>query len=84
MELLGAWRYELQDELKTGAHFLEYSDISFASQNELPSNDSLLVQGSLRFSYPEYEFFARMDLGGEISRDDYRALQVGLQLGWYF
>ena len=84
VELLGAWRYELQDELKTGAHFLEYSDISFASQNELPSNDSLLVQGSLRFSSPESAFFARMDLGGELSRDDYRALQVGLQLGWYF
>ena len=84
VELLGAWRYELQDELKTGAHFLEYSDISFASQNELPSNDSLLVQGSLHFAYPEYDFFARMDLGGELSRDDYRALQVGLQLGWYF
>ena len=84
VELLGAWRYELQDELKTGAHFLEYSDISFASQNELPSNDSLLVQGSLRFSSPESAFFARMDVGGEISRDDYRALQVGLQLGWFF
>lgn len=84
VELLGAWRYELQDELKTGAHFLEYSDISFTSQNELPSNDSLLVQGSLRFSSPESAFFARMDLGGELSRDDYRALQVGLQLGWFF
>ena len=84
VELLGAWRYELQDELKTGAHFLEYSDISFTSQNELPSNDSLLVQGALRFSAPESVFFARMDVGGEISRDDYRALQVGLQLGGYF
>ena len=84
VELLGALRYELQDELKTEAHFLEYSDISFTSQNELPSNDSLLVQGSLRFSSPESAFFARMDLGGELSRDDYRALQVGLQLGWYF
>ena len=84
VELLGAWRYELQDELKTGAHFSEYSDISFTSQNELPSNDSLLVQGSLRFSSTESAFFARMDIGGEISRDDYRALQVGLQLGWYF
>ena len=84
VELLGAWRYELQDELKTGAHFLEYSDISFTSQNELPSNDSLLVQGALRFASPESAFFARMDLGGELSRDDYRALQVGLQLGWYF
>lgn len=84
VELLGAVRYELQDELKTGAHFSEYSDISFTSQNELPSSDSLLVQGSLRFSSPESAFFARMDVGGELSRDDYRALQVGLQLGWYF
>lgn len=84
VELLTAVRYELQDELKTGAHFSEYSDISFTSQNELPSNDSLLVQGSLRFSSPESAFFARMDVGGELSRDDYRALQVGLQLGWYF
>ena len=84
VELLGAWRYELQDEFKTGAHFLEYSDISFTSQNELPSNDSLLVQGSLRFASPDSAFFARMDLGGELSRDDYRALQVGLQLGWFF
>lgn len=84
VELLTAVRYELQDELKTGAHFLEYSDISFTSQNELPSNDSLLVQGALRFASPESTFFARMDVGGEILRDDYRALQVGLQLGWYF
>lgn len=84
VELLTAVRYELQDEFKTGAHFLEYSDISFTSQNELPSNDSLLVQGSLRFSSPESAFFARMDVGSELSRDDYRALQVGLQLGWYF
>ena len=58
--------------------------ISFTSQNELPSNDSLLVQGALRFASPESAFFARMDVGGEISRDDYRALQVGLQLGWFF
>lgn len=84
VELLGAWRYELQDELKTGAHFLEYGDIGFTSQNEQPSNDSLLVQGALRFASPDSAFFARMDLGGEISRDDYRALQVGLQLGWFF
>ena len=84
VELLTAVRYELQDELKTGAHFSEYSDISFTSQNELPSNDSLLVQGELRFASPDSAFFARMDVGGEISRDDYRALQVGLQLGWYF
>ena len=84
VELLTAVRYELQDEFKTGAHFLEYSDISFTSQNELPSNDSLLVQGALRFASPESTFFARMDVGGEISRDDYRALQVGLQLGWFF
>lgn len=84
VELLGAVRYELQDEFKTGAHFLEYGDIGFTSQNELPSNDSLLVQGALRFASPDSAFFARMDLGGEISRDDYRALQVGLQLGWYF
>lgn len=84
VELLTAVRYELQDEFKTGAHFLEYSDISFTSQNELPSNDSLLVQGALRFASPESTFFARMDVGGELSRDDYRALQVGLQLGWYF
>lgn len=84
VELLTAVRYELQDELKTGAHFLEYSDISFTSQNELPSNDSLLVQGALRFASPDSAFFARMDVGGEISRDDYRALQVGLQLGWFF
>ena len=84
VELLGAVRYELQDEFKTGAHFLEYGDISFTSQNELPSNDSLLVQGALRFASPDSAFFARKDVGGEISRDDYRALQVGLQLGWYF
>ena len=84
VELLTAVRYELQDEFKTGAHFSEYSDISFTSQNELPSNDSLLVQWSLRFSSPDSAFFARMDVGGELSRDDYRALQVGLQLGWYF
>ena len=84
VELLTAVRYELQDELKTGAHFSEYSDISFTSQNELPSNDSLLVQGELRFASPDSAFFARMDVGGELSRDDYRALQVGLQLGWYF
>lgn len=84
VELLTAVRYELQDELKTGAHFLEYSDISFTSQNELPSNDSLLVQGSLRFASPDSAFFACMDLGGELSRDDYRALQFGLQLGWFF
>lgn len=84
VELLTAVRYELQDELKTGAHFLEYSDISFTSQNELPSNDSLLVQGALRFASPDSAFFARMDVGGEISRDDYKALQVGLQLGWFF
>lgn len=84
VELLTAVRYELQDEFKTGAHFLEYSDISFTSQNELPSNDSLLVQGALRFASPDSVFFARMDVGGELSRDDYRALQVGLQLGWYF
>ena len=45
---------------------------------------SLLLLGSLRFRHPTSSFFAQIDFGGEIFREDYSAIQAGLQIGWEF
>lgn len=83
-QLLTAWRHEvLDDHFRTQAHFVGYGPYTFTGESEYRDRDTLLVQAALRLTVHE-DFYANLDVGGELFRDDSSGVNVGLTLGWTF
>ena len=83
-QLLTAWRHEvLDDHFRTQAHFVGYGPYTFTGESEYRDRDALLVQAALRLTVHE-DFYANLDVGGELFRDDSSGVNVGLTLGWTF
>lgn len=83
-QLLTAWRHEvLDDHFRTRAHFVGYGPYTFTGESEYRDRDALLVQAALRLTVHE-DFYANLDVGGELFRDDSSGVNVGFTLGWTF
>lgn len=84
LDMLAAWRHELLDgTFRTTAAFRDDGAYRFASAAELAGRDALLLQGSLRL-HDAGDFFAQIDVGGELFRTHAAAVTTSLSFGWEF
>ena len=84
LQELAAWRHEvLKGTYRTSATFGGDGSESFYTSTELSDRDALLLQTGFRLNVRD-DFYARLDVGGEVFREDSSAVNFGLTLGWKF